>query len=554
MPTLTINGKSVTVDPGTSVLVAAKRLGIQIPHFCWHPYLSVAGNCRMCLVEIEKTPKLAISCATPASEGMAVRTDSAKVKDAVQGVLEFLLINHPIDCPICDQAGECYLQDYYMVHGLHESRIEPEDKVAKGKALDIGPIVLDQERCVVCSRCVRYASEVSATGELYIFDRGDRSEVRTFADRPLTGDYTGNLADVCPVGALTSKEFRFKKRVWFLKPMAGICQGCATGCNIWIDQSENVVYRLRPRDNPDVNKLWLCDPGRATFREVRGGDRLAGAAVRNGTKMEATPLADALKETAARLGADPTAVGIVISARLSIEDMFVAGRLADALGVKHVACWMRPEQDDPSARADAILRSVDPHPNTHGARLVGIIPEGSTGQAESSALVDAVKSGRVRTLLLVGASDLEGTPIGDALFAELPNVPAVVTISPRTDSFRSHAAIALPMALWAERDGTFVNGQGRLQRFRRAVAAQGDACPPYLLLLALLKQLGQPLPPRVDALFDAEPPSARPVFGWLAEDNAHLAGVTYDRIGALGILLEERSAATAVAGASEATT
>ncbi|MBI2351483.1 MAG: (2Fe-2S)-binding protein, partial [Deltaproteobacteria bacterium] len=226
MPTLKINGKEITVEPGTTIMQAADTLGIHIPRFCYHKELTVAGNCRMCLVEIEKNPKLQISCNTAATDGMVVRTDTPQVREAVRGVLELILINHPIDCPVCDQAGECWLQNYYMMFGLYTSRFKLEDKVHKPKRVDLGPIVLDAERCVLCSRCVRFCGEVTKTNEMEIFERGDHSEIRTYPGQKLDGNkYAGNLADICPVGALTSRDFRFRCRAWFLKTAESICPG-----------------------------------------------------------------------------------------------------------------------------------------------------------------------------------------------------------------------------------------------------------------------------------------------------------------------------------------
>ncbi|PWB68160.1 MAG: hypothetical protein C3F14_00415 [Deltaproteobacteria bacterium] len=230
MPTFLINGMSATVSEGTTILNAANEIGVEIPHYCYHPKLSIAGNCRMCLVEVEKFPKLQTACSTVVTEGMVVRTDTEKVRKAVTGVLEFILIHHPIDCPICDQAGECGLQNYYMKFGLHKSRYALEDKVHKKKVQDIGgQIVLDAERCILCSRCVRFLREVTGTCEMEFFNRGDHSEISIYPGKPLANNYTGNLADICPVGALTSKDFRFKCRVWFLRRSTRSAPAAPTG-------------------------------------------------------------------------------------------------------------------------------------------------------------------------------------------------------------------------------------------------------------------------------------------------------------------------------------
>ena len=270
MPKLIIDGQEIEVPKGTRIIEAAKKLDITIPYYCYHPGLSVAGNCRMCLVEIEKMPKLQISCHMECQDGMVVRTNTEKIIKTRQHVLEFLLVNHPLDCPVCDQAGECWLQDYYMKHGLHESRVA-ENKIKKKKAVSVGPtVMLDSERCILCSRCVRFTDEVSKTGEFGIINRGDHSEISIFPGKELNNPYSGNVVDICPVGALTDKDFRFKVRVWYLKSKESICNGCSRGCNIEVQyrtdrlhhaQGERVM-RLKPRFNETVNKWWICDEGR----------------------------------------------------------------------------------------------------------------------------------------------------------------------------------------------------------------------------------------------------------------------------------------------------
>lgn len=262
----TINGKKVEVKEGTTIIQAFKELGEEIAHYCWHPGLSVAGVCRLCMVEIEGNPRLQIACNTAISEGMVVTNKSEKVKDAVKWGLDFHLINHPLDCPICDQAGECGLQDQYMKFGKYDPEMA-EKKVNKRKVVDLGErVVLDSERCILCTRCVRFTEEVSKTNELGIFNRGDRSEIGTFEDKPMNNNYSVNTVDICPVGALTSKDFRFKQRVWFLKDRPSICPGCSTGCNIDVFYNREGFWRVKPRYNPNVNGYWMTDDGRDTYK------------------------------------------------------------------------------------------------------------------------------------------------------------------------------------------------------------------------------------------------------------------------------------------------
>ncbi|MDE0119982.1 MAG: 2Fe-2S iron-sulfur cluster-binding protein [Bdellovibrionales bacterium] len=261
-----INNKEIEVSEGTSIIEAFKKLDQPIAHYCWHPGLSVAGVCRLCMVEIEGIPKFQIACNTKVTEGMKISNQSEKIKAAVRWGLEFHLINHPLDCPICDQAGECELQEQYMQFGKYSPNMS-ENKVKKRKVVDLGSkIVLDSERCILCSRCVRFTDEISKTHELGIFNRGDKSEIGIFKDKPLENEYAVNTVDICPVGALTSKEFRFKQRVWYLKTADSICTGCSTGCNIEVDYNEEGLFRARPRYNKEINGYWMCDKGREIYR------------------------------------------------------------------------------------------------------------------------------------------------------------------------------------------------------------------------------------------------------------------------------------------------
>ena len=272
-----INGQSVQVEEGATVIQAFKKLEEKICHYCWHPGLSIAGVCRLCMVEVEGNPKLQIACNTQVQEGMKVSNQSEKVKTAVRWGLEYHLINHPLDCPICDQAGECELQDQYMEFGSYDSSMAA-NKVKKRKVVDLGSkIVLDTERCILCSRCVRFTDEVTQTKELGIFNRGDRSEIGCFEDKPLENDYALNTVDICPVGALTSKQFRFKQRVWYLKTAKSLCTGCSTGCNTYVDYNEEGIWRVRPRRNEKVNGYWMCDKGRSLIKDMDRKKRMGMA-------------------------------------------------------------------------------------------------------------------------------------------------------------------------------------------------------------------------------------------------------------------------------------
>ena len=303
MPKCKINGKEVEVPAGSSIIQAFKASGEDIAHYCWHPGLSVAGVCRLCMVDIEGNPKMQIACNTTVAEGMVITNRSEKVKDTVKWGLDFHLINHPLDCPICDQAGECGLQDQYMQFGKYEPEMA-ERKVKKHKVVDLGPtVMLDTERCILCSRCVRFTEEVSKTRELGIFNRGDRSEIGTFDGKPLNNNYSLNTVDICPVGALTSKDFRFRQRVWYLKEASTICTGCSTGCNVTAYYNEEGMWRVRPRLNEKVNGYWMCDKGRDIYKYVNKKSRLLTAKISKGSQVEALEAGAAVKKLSASLKA-----------------------------------------------------------------------------------------------------------------------------------------------------------------------------------------------------------------------------------------------------------
>ncbi len=345
---LEINGKRVEVPAGTSVFQAASQAGVFIPHYCYHPDLSVAGVCRMCMVDIEKNPRLQISCNTPVADGMVVKTNTDKVKETVKSVLELHLINHPLDCPICDKAGECKLQDFYRDYGLYESRMDYQ-KVHKPKAKDIGTIVLDSERCILCTRCVRFTQEVTKTNELGIFNRGDRSELKTFDDGPLKNDYTGNLADICPVGALTAKDFRFQCRVWFLDKTDSVCTFCARGCNttVSVNPATKTLYRVEPRRNVEVNKSWICDTGRWEYHHVYSEKRVTVTRERRDGKWEDSPWNDLFRAAGEILHKAAERVLIAISTQATNEEIIDVVQGLSGLGRETIlpGSWMKKRRE-----------------------------------------------------------------------------------------------------------------------------------------------------------------------------------------------------------------
>jgi NADH-quinone oxidoreductase subunit G len=320
MPKIIIDEIEIEAKEGETVLQAAERYGIYIPRYCYHPALSIAGNCRMCLVEIEKMPKLQTACSTLAQEGMKINTKSEKVKKARQDALEFLLLNHPLDCPICDQAGECYLQDYYMDYGLYKSRVKLEDKNRKEKRLDFGQyLILDRERCILCTRCVRFCEEITKTGELFVSNRGDHSFIDIKPGDKINNNYSLNIADICPVGAFTSKDFRFKQRAWFLKEKKSICLGCATGCKIKAHYNENKIYRIMPDPNIETN-TWLCDYGRMLYKISDSKERLRHCVVDSNKMDIRSGLLKIFDRLNSQLTSDKDKILVFLSSNLSIED------------------------------------------------------------------------------------------------------------------------------------------------------------------------------------------------------------------------------------------
>jgi NADH-quinone oxidoreductase subunit G len=502
MPLVTIDDQPLEVEAGTLIIQAADRLGIEVPRFCYHPDLRPEGNCRMCLVEVQGYARLAVACATPVVDGMVVRTPhtSKQVRSAVRGVLEFLLVNHPLDCPICDQAGECSLQDFYMHpdYGLHRSQVDPQEKVRKRKAIDLGPmIVLDSGRCVLCSRCVRFSAEVSGTAELQFVNRGNHVELKAFEDRVLVDPYAGNLADICPVGALTSKDFRFKRRVWHLQHTDSICAGCSTGCNLRIDHFHGAIERLVPRRNPAVNQSWLCDEGRMSFQAVRAAPRLLHPRLRHDGVLDDSSWDEAL--TAAhgslrairRPGSTPMLAALA-SVSATNETLLLFKRYAtETFTAPLLDCRLGREDQRVDEREDHLLRRRDKHPNTRGALLLGLATEPWGGLHQ---MRDRARAGEIDAALLLYYPPLvqqESPETLDALQAFLQTVPFSVVLTTHEADWCRPASVVLPVAAWSEEEGTFTNYAGIVQRAGRALAPPGESRPAAAIMAALLGKAGR---------------------------------------------------------------
>jgi NADH-quinone oxidoreductase subunit G len=460
---LSINGQAVSVPAGTTIIQAAQKLGVHVPHFCWHPGLSIAGVCRFCMVKIEGNPKLQIACNTPVSEGMKVDTVNDEVKDAHKWALEFHLINHPLDCPICDQAGECELQNYYMKVGKYDSQME-EDKVLKPKALDVGnTLVLDTERCILCSRCVRFEDEVTKTSTLGIFNRGDSAVIGTYKDRRITHNYSYNIADICPVGAFTAKDFRFKCRVWFLSETRTVCPGCSTGCNVTLFQNKNQrdYYRLKPRFNEQVNGHWMCDYGRTMFDHLNSDVRLAAplmAGKGTGWELALTQLAGELK------AAGSAGTALVLTPQETVEDyeVILSGLKSHLGDLPKIYVW-RPSGEKPEA-FDGILWRGDLNPNTKGLEEVltkyGVAPTLIKGN------FDALSTTRPALTLVFGPEIEKAYDGFSDDVSRLADLPKVCYVGISRDAAAARFWMRLPSKTYAEKNGTYVNFAGVRQKLK----------------------------------------------------------------------------------------
>jgi NADH-quinone oxidoreductase subunit G len=506
-----LSGKPIS----TTMIQACEAARIDVPHYCYHPKLPVAGNCRMCLVEfgtpalgpdrkpllnpdgtprIAKSPRPAIACATPISPGMEIYTNTPAVKQMRESVLEFLLINHPLDCPICDQAGECKLQEYSVDYGNSASRfVEP--KVHKPKRVDLGPrIVLDDERCILCTRCIRFTRDIVGDDALGIVQRGSYNTLTAYPGRVFDNNYTLNTVDICPVGALTSRDFRFVMRVWFLKETKSLCTSCATGCNIIISSREEVIYRYEPRQNDAVNSCWMCDYGRLNYKWIGRDDRLAlvrlpgePAAQRAGPDAWEKALGAVARELKQ---AAPGSVAIVASARQTNEELYLLSILAARTSAL-TDCVPR------QGEGDKLLLSPDRSPNMNGARLTGIAA--SSPGSNLSKIADAIRAGRIKMLLVFG-EDLTKCGFAPQLLASVPLL-VVSDILPNETTKLAH--FLLPGAAHAEKRGSFTNTKGRVQRFWKAVEPRGDARPEHEFLDDLvLRVTGQGGAPSIEGLFN----------------------------------------------------
>jgi len=460
MPKCTIDGKELEFKPGETIIQCASRNNTEIPVFCYHPGMSVVAQCRMCVVEVEKMPKLQTACSTPLAEGMVVHTKSPKVKDQQEAVMEFLLINHPLDCPVCDKAGECDLQDNSFKYGDGYSRYTEERRTYLD--LDMGPVIKkNMNRCIHCTRCIRFGEEIAHKHEMVAVQRGNNTEITTIDGRPLETDYAGNYADICPTGSLTLKDFRFKKRAWYLKKTDSVCEGCSRGCNIVIFQDNNVVYRLTPRENMAVNKYWMCDDGRFSFHTINDEDRYS--------KLPGSWSAAIASARNALHGKNPL---IMVGTDLTLEEMKTvqdfAQKFSSGAEIVHFGTpGIKTSADD--ADEDKILKRKSKTSNLHGAEKLGIKPFTSA-------------AGKSAVLVITG---------GRAVVpAEIKDIAVKVGLGVFTKRAAKEYTVILPGLTFAEKDGTVLNSQGMEQRFKRAILPVGHSKSTPEILMMLMNSTG----------------------------------------------------------------
>jgi len=490
MINIQVDGRALQVAPGTTVLKAAEEMGIVIPRFCYHPAFEPEGSCRMCLVEIEGLPKLDLACSTVVREGMKVRTSTPKVIEARKDVLEFLLADHPLDCPICDKAGECFLQDYYDKHGRHASRFS-EVKEKKRKKIPIGKnLLLDRERCVLCTRCVRFLRRVTGTGELGVFERGVKAEIGIDEGTAIRNNYSGNLVDICPVGAITDGDFRFKTRAWFLKKGRTVCPRCSRGCNIVVHAvrgyplpgRQRRIYRIVPAENKEVNGYWICDLGRYGYRDIED-NRLTAIVLKKdgGPEGMTSDWGKAIRGLASGIkglveSGRAFRITVVLNSSLTNEELAACRRIfVDFLDLRNVFF-----ADPKPGEADGYLLTADRAPNGRGAAALGFSPKLPDPEAPP---------GSNDLLIVFGLHILEHFP-AETVAAWFREARITYLFAAHTSGLEQVADVVLPTALPAEKTGSYTNIGGMIQSFECAVPAPRGPLPESEILARLAAELG----------------------------------------------------------------
>lgn len=540
MVTVTIDGVAVTVPKGTNLIEAARQAGIEIPHYCYHPNLSIAGNCRMCQVQVEGMPKLTIACNTGAAEGMVVRTQrvSEDVADAQRATLEFLLINHPLDCTVCDQAGHCKLQDYYYEYDGRASRFI-ENKVNKVKAEPVGPeVIYDGERCIVCTRCVRFCDEVTETSELGVFNRGDRAVIGIHEGAELDNPFSGVVVDLCPVGALTHRRWRFNTRIWYTEQVDTICPGCSTGCNAKVAVRDDKIVQVKARMNAEVNKEWMCDEGRYGFDRFQPKERITAPVVGGAAADWEAAIGAAKALDDASLPA-----AVLLSPFLTVEELWVANLfIREVMGVDaasgRIALQLRRRN---LTELEEILISPDYAPNARAAQLFGLAGEGAAWreavEQRYTSVLEKIRSGEAKRILLVGEAAVAPSDSDPTLEQNLRNASVSVCIGAAAPALSPAAAgshVLLPGRTVNEKNGVMLNREGRLQRLRMLLQGPIGTQPDWLLLSRLAAGLGKKILP-------AGVMDDRSLFRAMIKQSKRLSGVTLVRIGDSGLQLTDIS-------------
>ena len=534
-----VDGHWIKVKKGTRMIEACKKAEAEVPHYCYHPKLTSPGNCRMCLVEmgmpprpnpgqdpeldneghakINWMPRPVIACANTVAEGMGIKTQSTLAQECREGVMEFLLINHPLDCPICDQAGECTLQEYSVEHGKGESRFL-EQKVKKPKNVKIGPrIRLDDERCVLCSRCVRFTKEIVDDDVFGFVDRGSHNVLTVHPDKPLANNYSLNTVDICPVGALTSNDFRFQMRVWFMRETNSICTGCARGCNITISSRENKIYRQTPRENNEVNSSWMCDSGRMQYHLLESSGRLTEPMVKKGKSHEVVDWPEAINHVVSGLSKfSGDEIAIIGSARMTNEELYLLKTLSETLNVDIV------DVIKVEGEGDEYLSHKDKRPNSNGAKaILNLRSPGS----KLNTIKKRIKEGTINALLVYG-ENIVRFGFDENL---LKGIKFMVSSHIQANPLAKLSNVILPGAGYAEKRGSMINATGRLQLLNKAIEPPGQSRDDWEILQDLNRSLDGK--EHVNELAD--------VFSEMADRVKVLKAKTLSSIGKLGFQVVE---------------
>ena len=487
---ITIDGRPLQVAKGTNIIEAAKTAGIEIPHYCYHPHLSVAGNCRMCQISVKGMPKMTIACNTGATEGMEVATHhtSKEVADAQAATLEFILINHPLDCTVCDQAGHCKLQDYHFEYNARSSRFL-EQKVHKVKALPLGPtVMLDGERCIMCTRCIRFCDEITKTSELGMLNRGDQSVIAVSPGRELDNPLSGTVVDLCPVGALTHRAWRFNTRIWFTKQTGSICTGCSTGCSVKVAERDGQVVHVKARRNDAVNKEWLCDEGRYGFGRFLPESRITEPYTASGSGFQPCQLSDSLNA----IKANVKTLTVLASPDLLLEEFFILKQLlarTSSLGRVTVAYRGRELSD-----VEKILVSPDHASNFRGAQLAGLV--GEDPESEYEEMLGKIRRQEIEHVLILGDRAVAQQDIDASLISGLKAAKtSVAVLTNRESPLLAGVTMVVPGRSILEKSGLLVNRALRLQHAQAVVPLKDGTVPEWRYLALLAEAAGAKVVP-----------------------------------------------------------